>query len=185
MRLLRRRSWFLVLITSGCCLATCQGCSRRHKVSREFPVSEYVDVVIGSVKARKAPTGAVGRQLEMAVSITNKVAEEIEVFFNGRQYQCAGGFYVHVGPRVYTPMPRLAGLKEYNSLPTGYGLLPAGGRKDFELLLDLPEADARRVLAREEDVRVILTVHGIRRKGIYTEILGTCCDVPARWDSER
>jgi hypothetical protein len=165
------------------CLAICQcGGSDEPRVSNNFPLCDYIDVVIRSVKAREGSSAQTGKELELTVSLINKTPDEIEISFLGKVYQSSGGFILYIGTQRYHPEKRLLGSKEYNFLPEGYGLLPARGSRAFQLLLELPAVEARRVLADPEIMRVVVRVCNIGHKGIYTEIIGENRDVVGRWE---
>ena len=163
--------WFGLLVTCALCLTACQCNSRKHKASSGFPLHDYIDVVIESVKARNGAAGLAHRErVEIMASLVNKTPDEIEIDFDSRVYKTAGGFFVQIGSQIYTPHIRLVGRKQDN-LPAHFGLLPAHGRKTFELLVWLPEAEAQRVLAKREGLlEVVLIVHMISHKGTDTDI---------------
>jgi hypothetical protein len=175
-----------LVLGGGLCLAICQcGCSESEpepRVSYDFPLCDYIEVVIHSVKAREGSSAQTGEELELRVSLINKTPDDLEISFLGKVYESSGGFRVYIGTQLYSPMERLLGGKEYNLLPEGYGLLPAKGSRAFELLLKLPAAEAQRVLANPEIMRVVVRVRNICHKGISTEIIGEDSDVEGRWE---
>lgn len=177
-RIINRINFSLIC---GFCLGGCHCDSTESSESNVFPLTGYVDVVVHHIEKQEVASTITDAELLIRVCLINKTAKEIQVFFDGRQCQIAGGFRVHIDTDVYVPSIRLAGTKEYDSLLADYGLLPSYGRKEFELLLRLPEAHAQRVLVTPETMQVILEVHGICYDGAYTEIIGPNSDISGRW----
>jgi hypothetical protein len=119
--------------------------------------------------------------ISLRAVLTNKSAHELEVYFDGKEYQSAGGFRVHHGKGVLVPRVRLSGTTEYDVLRSGYGLVPAHGRREFDLLFELPRDEAHGVLADPQSMRVVLLIHGVRRDSSYSELAGSDAVLAGHW----
>lgn len=166
----------LMMVGLGFCVAGC----RRDSVNYDpdFPLSDYVEAVVQYVGEQEDPAANAYTELKFSACLVNKTADEIQVFFFSKQCLSNGGFRVRFGsePRLYVPK---VSLKNTNSSKADY-VLPSYGRREFDLLLDLPKTQARQLMAKG-NMQIILILNGIRHNGTYTDIGEPNNKVIARW----
>lgn len=162
----------ILLITCGLgfCVVGCSG----DIYYDDFPLSDYVEVVIQSVEEQDDAGKETNTELKIKACLINKTADEIELFFNSRQTLCAGGFRIHIGTEMYSPDMDFGEDQSFSPLP-------GHGRREFTLIFELPKAQAQHVLAAPETMQVIMMVYGVHYKGKDYNIYGPHHKIIGQW----
>lgn len=162
----------ILLITCGLgfCVVGCSGDA--------IDPNEYIDVVVETFEDQETTPANDNVELKIRASLVNKTADEIELLFDSRQTLCAGGFRIRIGTEIYYPRIRATGSTKYDSYPVSHRIIPGHGHKEFDLLLELPKAQASHVLTAPETVQVFLIVYGIRHDSTYTD---TYAEIIGKW----
>jgi hypothetical protein len=157
---------FLIIGGLGLCVAGCNRDSTNYDPN--FSLSDYVEVVVQHAGEQEDQTSNTYTNLKIEVCLINKTPDEIHLFFVDAEYSRGGGFSMLLGtdPDPYKPKTTSKGTDHYES----ECILPGHGRVMYDLIVNLPKAEARHMLADPKAIQVYLRVCGIRHNGKYTKI---------------
>jgi hypothetical protein len=149
-----------------------------------------LELEIVSVERTTSLDESSAKSFVATVVVFNKSRSQIVWSLAKNEYNEEGCFcaFYHVGltARSAHPVPKLSGQAEYGKLPSDYGVLGPGAKKEFNLLLHVPKEDMQQILEDSKGLQVLqialgLGISSIRVDGKRTDLWGQSRAVPEHW----